>query len=102
MKLNKKESSMQDRTDLIDSLYERLLLQDDEEIILSEGFEEALIGISTAEPKVAIYDFWKALDCVIKEAPELSFDEALEWLEDFSKEKIKHSEILTPLFVKTL
>ena len=93
---------MPDKTELIDSLYERLLLNDDEEIILSEGFESALIGISSAEPKVAIYDFWKALDCVIKEAPELSFDESLEWLEDFSSHKIKHSEILTPLFVKTL
>lgn len=93
---------MPDKTELIDSLYERLLLNDDEEIILSEGFESALIGISSAEPKVAIYDFWKALDCVIKEAPELSFDECLEWLEDFSSHKIKHSETLTPLFVKTL
>tara|TARA_R110000803_G_scaffold44624_1_gene94364 strand:- start:748 stop:1029 length:282 start_codon:yes stop_codon:yes gene_type:complete len=93
---------MQDKTDLIDALYERLLLNDDEEIILSEGFENALIGVSSSEPKVAIYDFWKALDCVVKEAPELSFDECLEWLEDFSSQKIKHSEKQTPLFMKTL
>ena len=93
---------MQDKTELIDALYERLLLNDDEEIILSEGFESALIGISSAEPKVAIYDFWKALDCVIKEAPEMSFDQCLEWLEDFSSQKIENSESLTPLFIKTL
>ena len=93
---------MPDKTELIDALYERLLLNDDEEIILSEGFESALIGISSAEPKVAIYDFWKALDCVIKEAPEMSFDQCLEWLEDFSSQKIENSETLTPLFIKTL
>jgi|TARA_R110002153_G_scaffold63042_2_gene169373 hypothetical protein len=93
---------MPDKTELIDALYERLLLNDDEEIILSEGFESALIGISSAEPKVAIYDFWKALDCVIKEAPEMSFDQCLEWLEDFSSQKIENSESLTPLFIKTL
>lgn len=93
---------MPNKTELIDALYERLLLNDDEEIILSEGFESALIGISSAEPKVAIYDFWKALDCVIKEAPEMSFDQCLEWLEDFSSQKIKNSESLTPLFIKTL
>lgn len=93
---------MPDKTELIDALYERLLLNDDEEIILSEGFESALIGISSSEPKVAIYDFWKALDCVIKEAPEMSFDQCLEWLEDFSSQKIKNSESLTPLFIKML
>lgn len=93
---------MPEKTELIDSLYDRLLLNDNEEIILSDGFEAALIGISTAEPKIAIYDFWKALDIVIKEAPELSFDEALEWLEKFSKIKIDQNESMTPLFVKTL
>ena len=38
---------MHEKTALIDSLYERLLLENDEEIILSDGFESALIGIST-------------------------------------------------------
>ena len=87
---------------IIDSLYDKALLKEDESIVLSEGFERALIGVTATEPKVAIYDFWKALDCVVKEAPELSFDECLEWLEDFSSQKIKHSEKQTPLFMKTL
>ena len=93
---------MPDKTDLIDSLYERLLLNDDEQIVLSDGFEAALIGISAAEPKVAIYDFWKALDVVIKEAPEMDFDQCLEWLEEFVNIKIENSESITPIFVKTL
>tara|TARA_R110002012_G_scaffold69193_7_gene179222 strand:+ start:808 stop:1089 length:282 start_codon:yes stop_codon:yes gene_type:complete len=93
---------MQSKEILIDSLYERQLLNDDEEIILSDGFESALIGISACEPKVAIYDFWKALDCVVKADPSLEFNEALEWLEEFSQLKIENSETLTPIFVKTL
>ena len=93
---------MPDKTELIDSLYERLFLNDDEQIVLSDGFEGALIGVSAAEPKVAIYDFWKALDIVIKEAPELDFDQCLEWLEKFVSYKIQDSESLTPIFVKTL
>jgi|TARA_B110000240_G_C13289221_1_gene363523 hypothetical protein len=93
---------MPDKTELIDSLYERLFLNDNEEIILSEGFESALIGISSCEPKVAIYDYWKALDCVIKESPELNFDECLDWLEKFSSYKVEEKETATPLFVKTL
>lgn len=93
---------MQSKEVLIDSLYERQLLNDNEEIILSDGFETALIGVSTSEPKIAIYDFWKALDCVIKAEPALDFNEALEWLEEFSQLKIINSESLTPIFVKTL
>jgi|TARA_R110001606_G_scaffold355358_2_gene506312 hypothetical protein len=93
---------MQSKEVLIDSLYEKQLLNDNEEIILSDGFETALIGVSTSEPKIAIYDFWKALDCVIKAEPNLDFNEALEWLEEFSQLKIINSESLTPIFVKTL
>ena len=93
---------MPDKTELIDSLYERLFLNDDEQIVLSDGFESALIGISAAEPKVAIYDFWKALDVVMKEAPELGFDQALEWLDEFVSIKIENSESITPIFVKIL
>jgi len=93
---------MPDKTELIDSLYERMFLNDDEQIVLSDGFELDLIGISAAEPKVAIYDFWKALDVVMKEAPELGFDKALEWLEEFVKIKIENSESITQIFVKTL
>ncbi len=93
---------MQDKNNLVDSLYERKLLNDDEEIILSDGFEEALIGVSSNEPKVAIYDFWKALDCIIKKNPQLEFNDALEWLDEFTQLKIENNENLTPVFVKTL
>lgn len=96
------KSEMQDKSSLVDALYERRLLNDDEEIVLSDGFDAALIGISSSEPKIAIYDFWKALDCIIKKNPDLEFNHALEWLEDFSQLKIEGSEDLTPIFVKTL
>ena len=69
---------MQEKNDLVDSLYERKLLNDNEEIVLSDGFDAALIGVSTSEPKIAIYDFWKALDCIIKKNPDLDFNDALE------------------------
>jgi len=93
---------MQNKAELINSLYDRALLLDDEEIVLSDGFEDALIGISASEPKVAVYDFWKAIDCVLKSDPELEFDEALEWLEEFVTLKIHDAHDLTPIFIKTL
>ena len=93
---------MQEKNNLVDSLYERKLLKDNEEIVLSDGFDAALIGVSSSEPKIAIYDFWKALDCIIKKNPDLDFNDALEWLDDFTNLKIENAESLTPIFVKTL
>lgn len=93
---------MQNKAELINSLYDRALLQDNEEIVLSDGFEDALIGISASEPKVAVYDFWKAIDCILKADPKLDFDEALEWLEEFVTMKIETNEQLTPIFIKTI
>ena len=93
---------MQNKVELINSLYDRSFLLDDEEIILSDGFENALIGISASEPKVAIYDFWKAIDCVLVADKEMNFDEALEWLEEFVTMKIETVEELTPIFIKTI
>jgi hypothetical protein len=93
---------MQGKEKLIDSLYDRQFLNDDEEIILSDGFEKALIGVSASEPKVAIYDYWKALDCVIKKDPEIDFNDALDWLDKFVKMKVSDAKELTPIFVKTL
>lgn len=93
---------MQNKAELINSLYDRALLQDNEEIVLSDGFEDALIGISASEPKVAVYDFWKAIDCILKADPKLDFDEALEWLEEFVTMKIETEEQLTPIFIKTI
>tara|TARA_R110002072_G_scaffold6175_3_gene36936 strand:- start:424 stop:702 length:279 start_codon:yes stop_codon:yes gene_type:complete len=91
-----------EKAELINSLYDRALLQDDEEIILSDGFEAALIGISASEPKVAIYDYWKSIDCVMKAEPNMSFDEALEWLEEFVTFKVEKVEELTPIFIKSI
>ena len=93
---------MQNKAELINSLYDRAVLQDNEEIVLSDGFEDALIGISASEPKVAVYDFWKAIDCILKADPKLDFDEALEWLEEFVTMKIETNEQLTPIFIKTI
>lgn len=91
-----------EKGELINSLYDRSLLMDNEEIVLSDGFENALIGISASEPKIAVYDYWKAIDCVLNAEPDLGFDEALQWLEEFVTFKIESSEDLTPIFIKTI
>ena len=93
---------MQDKTKIIDSLYERNFLDDSEEIVLSDGFDDALIGVTCSNPKDAIYDVWKGIDCIMKSDNDVTFDEALDWLEDFAQLKMEENELLTPIFVKTL
>ena len=91
---------------LVEELYERGLIQYDESIVLAEGFEDAMIGISTTVPRRAIYNYWKCLDCLIKAKVNdrvFEFDAALEWLDDYIKEA-NNSDInsFTPIFIKTI
>lgn len=91
---------------LVEELYERGFVEYDESIVLAEGFEDAMIGISTTNPKRAVYDYWKCLDCLIKAKVNhelFEFDAALEWLEDYIKEA-NNSDIksFTPIFIKTI
>lgn len=91
---------------LVEELYERGLIPYDETIVLAEGFEDAMIGVSTTNPKRAIYSYWKCLDCLIKAKVNnqvFDFDAALEWLDDYIQET-NNSDInsFTPIFIKTL
>ena len=91
---------------LVEELYERGLIPYDESIVLAEGFEDAMIGVTTTQPKRAIYDYWKCLDCLIKAKVTqgvFEFDAALEWLDDYIREA-NNSDInsFTPIFIKTI
>mgnify|MGYP003625281164 FL=1 len=91
---------------LIEELYDRGLIPYDESIVLAEGFEDAMIGVTTTTPNRAVYDYWKCLDCLIKakvNSKVFEFDAALEWLNDYIDEA-NDSDInsFTPIFIKTL
>ena len=91
---------------IVEELYKRGLIPYDESIVLAEGFDDALIGISTSNPKRAVYDYWQCLDCLIKAKVTnkvFEFDAALEWLNDYIEET-NNSDInsFTPIFIKTL
>ena len=49
---------MENRVDIIDKLYDRGLLSDDDQLMLSNGFDEAIIGITAKSPKRVIYDYY--------------------------------------------
>jgi len=90
------------KEDLVDMLYDKSLLQDDEGIVLLPAFENSLIGITAVHPKIAIYDFFIALDIVMKTEPDMDFDEAISWLEGFvhlTSEKIDENP---PKFIKRI
>jgi hypothetical protein len=83
---------------IIEELIERKLFLEDDVIVLAEGFEDAMLGVTARKPTCAVYDFWKCLDITIKDEG-MNFDEALEWLEEFIEEDMgEHS----PVYVKNI
>jgi hypothetical protein len=60
------------------------LAEIDEEVILFDGYEEALVGYgytfaSNGHLVVAIYDYNKCLECLLKQG--MSEEDAIEWFE---------------------
>ena len=83
---------------IIEELIERKLFLEDDVIVLADGFEDALLVVTASKPICAIYDFWKCLDITIQDEG-LSFDEALDWLEEFIQEDLgDHS----PIYLKNI
>tara|TARA_R100000742_G_C4247450_1_gene66159 strand:- start:119 stop:385 length:267 start_codon:yes stop_codon:yes gene_type:complete len=83
---------------IIEELIERKLFLEDDIIVLADGYEEAIIGVTATKPMRAIYDFWKCLDITIKEE-EMNFDDALDFLNEFIEEDMGgHS----PLYIKNI
>lgn len=87
------------RDEILKQLMERELFDKDEYVILADGFEEAVMGVTIEKPTRVIYDYWKCLDIIIKQDEDSGFDEAIDWLDEFIEEKLgDHS----PLYIKTL
>ena len=86
---------------ILEELYEREYIGSNENIVLADGFENAIIGVSDTVPKKIISDYWVCLDILIKSDMDLDFDTALEWLDAFSLINQKKGKRF-PVFVKTL
>ena len=91
--------------DLLNRLYDRLMLNHDETVVLAQGFDKAIIGITATSPKVAVYDYWKSIDILLRSKDlveqELDFDTAIVYLDEYI-EDIKSIKLYAPIFVKTL
>jgi len=86
------------RNKIIEELMERKLFNEEDYIVLADGFEEAIIGVTATKPIKAIYDYWMCLDIAMNDE-DLNFDEALDWLEDFVLEDLgEHS----PIYIKKI
>ena len=54
-------------SDLIQKLSDKKLLNIDESLVLAEGLDEAVIGITTIYPKRVVYDYWRCIDILLKD-----------------------------------
>ena len=72
--------------------------QELEYILLADGFEEAFVGVTVTSPKKVIYDYWKCLDCIIKNE-KIDFDDAIDFLDEFVHEDLGKN---TPIYIKKI
>ena len=89
---------------LLSNLYERKYLSEDETLVLAEGFDDAIIGITTIYPKKVIYNYWECINILLKigdEETQLDFDSSLVYLDEYIKE-ISTIEDFAPIFIKTI
>jgi hypothetical protein len=86
---------------ILEELYDREYIGSNDNIVLADGFENAIIGVTDATPPSIIYDYWVCLDILIKSDMDLDFDSALEWLDAFSLINQKKGKRY-PIFAKTL
>ena len=91
------------KLNLLEELYERDFVGSNESIVLADGFENAIIGVTDTEPKKIAYDYWVCIDIILKskQKDEVSFDEAIDWLDAFSILNNKKGKRF-PVFIKTL
>jgi len=87
------------RDEIIEQLVTRNLFGESETLVLTDGLEEAFIGVTATTPTKAIYSFWKCLDIILNADDTMDFNEALDYLEKLSKEDVgEHS----PLYIKLI
>lgn len=93
--------TLKHKHEILRKLYDRNLIDSNERIIIASGFENAIIGVSDTIPKKVIYDYWIALDILIRKA-DMDFDDAQDWLDAFSLLNNEKPNDESVLFVKTL
>ena len=89
---------------LLSNLYERKYLSKDETLVLAEGFDDAIIGITTCFPKKVVYNYWECINILLKigdEETQLDFDNSMIYLDEYIKE-ISTIKDFAPIFIKMI
>jgi len=73
------------------------MVEPEEELTLSAGFDSCIIGVTAGQPRRIIYDYYKCVEVVMVEEKEFTIDEACDWVETHVKIDVG---INTPIFIK--
>ena len=84
------------KDDILEELTERDLLNENNHIIIVDGFEEAFLGVTVRKPIKAIYDYWICLDLLIQR-DNMDFDNAIDDLDEFINHDLGEH---TPRYIK--
>ena len=103
-RLSKKKINKADDIKLLSNLYDRKYLSEDETLVLAEGFDDAIVGISTQFPKRIVYNYWECINILLKigdEQTQLDFDDSMIYLDEYIKE-ISSIKDFAPIFIKLI
>ena len=73
-------------------------------LMKADGFDDAIIGITTVFPKRIIYNYWECINLILKlgdEETQLDFDNALIYLDEYINE-ISDIKDFAPIFIKKI
>jgi hypothetical protein len=99
-----KMANKDDDFKILSNLYERKYLSEDETLVLAEGFDDAIIGITTCFPKKVVYNYWECINILLKigdEETQLDFDNSMIYLDEYIKE-ISTIKDFAPIFIKMI
>ena len=102
--MSKKKINKAEDIRLLSNLYDRKYLYEDETLVLAEGFDDAIIGISTQFPKKIVYNYWECINILLKigdEETQLDFDNSMIYLDEYIKE-ISTIQDFAPIFIKII
>ena len=86
------------REEIFNHLSDRNLIDQNNHVILVDGFEDAFLGVTAIKPVKVIYDYWNCLDILIQKEG-LDFDMAIDNLEEFINQDLGEQ---TPLYIKQI
>lgn len=95
--MNLKKQILKNDIDSIKEIYN--IIDPEEELTISAGFDSCIIGVTASHPRRIIYDFYKCVEVVMIEENEFDINQACDWVDNHLTIDVGEQ---TPIFIKPI